>query len=130
MVTKMRIGQSAAKLRLGEGSTIKALPACRIQADPKWEAPHPSVRKGEDMIWSAWKHVAGVITHRDRLANGLDNTFDGDTVSFNAILSDEANTEIAQYLASPKSLMDINRRFISGEKTDLIALVFHNMTID
>lgn len=82
------------------------------------------------MIWSAWKHVAGVITHRDRLANGLDNTFDGDTVSFNAILSDEANTEIAQYLASPKSLMDINRRFISGEKTDLIALVFHNMTID
>jgi hypothetical protein len=68
-----------------------------------------------------------VVPHSARLS-GLGGDFDGDTVSCNAVLSEEANKEIADYLASPRAVLDINRRLISGESTDLIALVLHNYT--
>lgn len=59
---------------------------------------------------------------------GLDADFDGDTVSFNAIMSDEANQEISEYLASPKSILDINKRLISGGSTEIIDMVLHNFS--
>jgi hypothetical protein len=72
-------------------------------------------------------YIDTIVPHSSRLA-GWGGDFDGDMVSSNAILSDEANLEAAQYLNSPKSLLDAQKRFVSGGLTDLSAFMFHAMT--
>lgn len=59
-----------------------------------------------------------------RLA-GLGADHDGDTVSINSVLSVEANRELAKYLASPKSMVDVQKKFITGGATDLVDLTFN-----
>lgn len=60
MVKETCIGQSAAKLRLGERSTTNRYPRCRPQVGSesfksKWEAS----RTEEDIVWSALETCSG-----------------------------------------------------------------------
>ncbi len=53
-----------------------------------------------------------------------------DTGSSIAVLSEEANKEIDDYLDSPRSLLSTSGKFVSGLSTDLSKLTLYNMTID
>ena len=64
-------------------------------------------------------YVDGVSLASPRLA-GLGADHDGDRVSVNFILTDDANMEVMEYLNSPKSMVDTNANLISSSSTDLI----------
>ena len=55
-----------------------------------------------------------------RLA-GLQADYDGDTVSANVVMSDEANAECAAYLNSAQSVVNSQRQLLIGGNDDLIA---------
>lgn len=68
-----------------------------------------------------------VAVHSSRLA-GLGADHDGDTVSVNALWSDDANQQALDYLNSVSSVINTRKQFISGGMTDLIALTFANLS--
>jgi len=61
---------------------------------------------------------------------GLNADFDGDTVSMNVILSEEANTQVSEYLNSIESMIDTKQKLSSGASTgrDNIQFVLYNMS--
>ncbi len=69
-----------------------------------------------------------LVPHSTKLA-GLGADFDGDTSSYNVVLTDDSNEECADYLKSTKSLIDTQKRFVSGGMTDLCKLTLHNMSL-
>lgn len=64
-------------------------------------------------------YVDGVSLASPRLA-GLGADHDGDRVSVNFVLTEDANAEVAEYLDSPRSMVDTNANLISSSSTDLI----------
>ena len=65
----------------------------------------------------------------ERLA-GLGADYDGDTVSFNGVMSEEANEECKNYLESPRSLIDSLQRLVMGELSQVGSLAIYNWTRD
>lgn len=65
-----------------------------------------------------------VSCHPSKLA-GLGADHDGDMVSVNSVLTDEANAECRNYMSSSKAFLDVQKMFISGGSTDLIDLTFN-----
>ena len=53
---------------------------------------------------------------------------DGDKMSLEVALADDSNAEIADYLNSPRSILDTDMRFITGGGTYLTNLTLHNLT--
>lgn len=74
------------------------------------------------------KGCEGVIAHLLLVAIGVDNQFDGDTVSFDIIWSKEGTEEIQKYMTTPKSVIDTQLRAVSGGATDLVDLTIYNLT--
>lgn len=68
-----------------------------------------------------------VVPHSSKLA-GLGGDFDGDTVSFTIVMDEGSNAECKEYLESTKSVIDVQRRFVSAA-SDLVNLTMHNMTV-
>ena len=61
---------------------------------------------------------------------GLGADYDGDTVSFNGVLSEEANEECKNYLESPRSLIDSLQRLVRGQLSKVGDLAIYNWTRD
>jgi len=59
----------------------------------------------------------GVDAHRA----GVTLQLDKETTSANAILSDEANAEIHQFLGSVQSVVNAQKELLIGSRDDLIA---------
>lgn len=53
---------------------------------------------------------------------------DGDTMSANVTLTEDAVQATAQYMDSPRALLDTNNRLVAGQATDLVALAFFAFT--
>lgn len=68
-----------------------------------------------------------MVINPNRLT-GLGGDYDGDTCSFNMVLTDDANRECAAYLASTKSLINVDKYLLTANTTDLINLSLHNYT--
>ena len=58
----------------------------------------------------------------------LDKQHDGDKVSMEFVFTSDANRECAEYLNSPKSVINTNLRFVTGGSTYLTDLYLHNLT--
>ena len=71
-------------------------------------------------------YVDSTVPHPSRLA-GLGADHDGDTISVNCLLSNEANEEVRDYLNHPASVITTSGRLVTGFNTDLIKLVLFNM---
>lgn len=52
----------------------------------------------------------------------------GDTVSFNGVMSEEANEECARYMASTRALVDTQTRLVVGDISDTAAIAIYNWT--
>jgi hypothetical protein len=61
---------------------------------------------------------------------GLNADYDGDTISANGIMSDEANVECREYLNKPRSIISTDGKFIKSASTDLTDITFFNLTRD
>lgn len=61
---------------------------------------------------------------------GLGADFDGDMMSFNAVLSDEANKEVHDFLNSPRSVINSQMDLLIGARDDLIGYTVFVMTSD
>lgn len=59
---------------------------------------------------------------------GLGADYDGDTVSFNGVMSEEANDECAAYMASTRSLIDTQQRLVTGDISDTADIAIYNWT--
>ncbi len=59
---------------------------------------------------------------------GLGADFDGDTVSFNVIFSEEALEEVNQYMSSRKFFVNTSGRLSFSAKTDTVGVVLKNLT--
>ena len=70
-----------------------------------------------------------LVLHDSRL-KGLTADFDGDTISANAIMSDEAVQECEDYLNDPRSYINPNGKFLNSVATDLTEMVIYNLTRD
>ena len=64
----------------------------------------------------------------DRL-DGLGADFDGDTVSVNGVLSEEANEECKRYLESSLALISTQRKLVIGGLTKTAKLTLYNWTL-
>lgn len=73
------------------------------------------------------QYIDGVSLASPRL-NGLGADHDGDTVSVNFVLLDEANEECKTYLQSPRSMVDTNANLIASSSTDLIDYALFGLT--
>lgn len=73
--------------------------------------------------------VDSTILHPSRLA-ALDADFDGDTISVNGIMSDEANKEVDAYYNSLGSLVDLSGGLLVNLDTDLVKWITFNLTRD
>lgn len=62
-----------------------------------------------------------------RLA-GLGADYDGDTVSFNGVMSEEANEECERYMRSTRSLVDTQQNLVMGDISDTAAIAIYNWT--
>lgn len=77
-----------------------------------------------------YNSVDSVVVHPARL-EGLGGDYDGDTVSVNGIMSEEANNEIANYLQTKSSILDPNgnlRFDLTGGGAELIGLTLFNLS--
>ena len=70
-----------------------------------------------------------ISPHLSKL-KGLGGDFDGDTTSFTALYTVEANEEIEKYLESKRSVVNQEGTFVSGSSTDVIDLTLMNMARD
>lgn len=61
-------------------------------------------------------------------AQGLQADYDGDTISVNGIMSDEANKECEEYYTKSKSLVTLSNTFLKSAETNLTKLVLYNLT--
>ena len=61
---------------------------------------------------------------------GLDADFDGDTMSANAIMSDEANAEVHDFLNSIQSVVNAQRELLIGAKDDLVNYTIRALSIE
>jgi hypothetical protein len=68
-----------------------------------------------------------VQPHSSQLA-GLGADFDGDMTSVNFVYTDEAVAEIDAYFEDLKSVIDTRGQYMVGGPTDLMTLVYANMT--
>jgi hypothetical protein len=75
------------------------------------------------------RSVDSTILHPSRLS-ALDADFDGDTISVNSIMSEEANNECSNYYNSLGSLIDINGSLLVNIDTDLVGWITFNLTRD
>lgn len=64
------------------------------------------------------------------LTNSLDNRFDGDTASANALYSDDAVKEIQDYFKTKRAYVGTNGQFINSFNTDTISFMLFNLTGD
>jgi hypothetical protein len=64
-----------------------------------------------------------------RLA-GLDGDFDGDTVSANALLSDEANEEVHEFLNSIQSVVNTQKEILIGGRDHLVAYSLRSLSVE
>lgn len=69
-----------------------------------------------------------VVLAASRLA-GLGGDFDGDTVSANAIISEEANAEIDEFLGSVRSILNSQKQLLIGARDDLIGYSLRSLSI-
>lgn len=60
----------------------------------------------------------------------LAGDFDGDTVSMNSVMTDDANEQITEFLNSMRSLVTPNQKLYCGGNTDLCALSVFNLSRD
>lgn len=67
------------------------------------------------------------VVHSEKLP-GLGADYDGDMVSVNFVMSDDSNAEIASYLEDSRAFMTPEGNFLTGGLSDLIKLMFINMT--
>lgn len=74
-------------------------------------------------------YIDSLIVHAGRLG-GLGGDYDGDTVSANFIMSQEANNEVRNYLGRLASYIDVTKSFVTGGKTDILELMIENLTKD
>jgi len=61
-------------------------------------------------------------------AKGLTADYDGDTISANSIMTDEANEQVKEYLNQAKSIVTIDGKFLKSVHTDLTNLTLFNLT--
>lgn len=73
------------------------------------------------------RYVDSMILDTSRLA-GLGADHDGDMVSGNSVLTDDANEEISQYMESYANYLSPEKKFLSGGTTNLINMTLMNMT--
>ena len=52
----------------------------------------------------------------------------GDTTSFNGVYSEEANQECAEYLNSPKALVNVQKQLTIGGISDIASIAIFNYT--
>jgi hypothetical protein len=72
--------------------------------------------------------VAGVNAHRIHVTSEWDNTFDGDTSSFNSVMTDEGVEEVTKFLRRKEAWVDPRGGMIASANVDTVALVLKNMT--
>jgi hypothetical protein len=72
-------------------------------------------------------YLDSTVLHSSKL-NALGGDFDGDMVSTNSVITQEANREITTYLKTPASIVHINKKFQSGIANALSKLIFFNLT--
>lgn len=72
-------------------------------------------------------YMDAMMVHPSKLAQ-LGGDHDGDKVSLEYIFTDDANREIAEYLNSPRSVINTDLRFVTGGSNYLIDLMLHSMT--
>lgn len=74
-------------------------------------------------------YMDAMMVHPSKLA-ALGGDHDGDKCSLEYIWSRDANSECANYLNSPRSVINTDLRFITGGATYLVDLMLHAMTYD
>jgi hypothetical protein len=72
-------------------------------------------------------YMDAMMVQPSKLA-GLGGDHDGDKLSYEYIWSNDANAECAEYLRSPRSVLNTDMRFIVGSSTYLIDLYLANLT--
>jgi hypothetical protein len=72
-------------------------------------------------------YMDAMMVHPSKLA-ALGGDHDGDKCSLEMIWGDDCNRECAEYLASPKSVINTDLRFITGGSNYLIDLWLHAVT--
>jgi hypothetical protein len=72
-------------------------------------------------------YVDSLIIH-DSQTRGLGADYDGDTVSLNGIMSDEATRECQEYLSSIRSIIGTDGKFFKSASTDLTDITLFNLT--
>jgi len=68
-----------------------------------------------------------LMVHPSKLA-GLGMDFDGDTGSINALMADDTNEEVANYLNSARSIIDDNMQLKLGEGAGIVEFVVSNLS--
>lgn len=72
-------------------------------------------------------YLDSVVVHPSQV-RGLGADYDGDTVSANGVMSEEANAEIREYLSSAKSIITPSGKLLKSAATDLTELTAFNLT--
>jgi hypothetical protein len=73
--------------------------------------------------------IDSVVLAASRLT-GLGGDFDGDTVSVNVVMSDEANAELHEFLNSPRSILNSQKQLLIGAQDDLIGYTLRALSLD
>ena len=96
----------------------------RVELDDAWN-PIPENVASE--FPTSGSFVNTLIPHPSRnLGLGLD--YDGDTISLNVVISDEAIAEVKAYLGKKKAYVGTDGRFVASVGTDTVNFVFYNLT--
>lgn len=103
-------------------STIKA--EIRMELNSNWEPSKNICNEFPLRDEKFFEAVAPSFSHLKRL--GAD--FDGDTVSFTCVITEEAKEEVKKKLSSKEYYVDVNNSMYFGGETDVSTLVLGTLT--
>lgn len=98
----------------------------RIPLDENWEEMGSEHTLHQFPIRNL-SFVNAISPNSSRLSR-LGADFDGDTCSFNVVVSDEAVSEVNNFLNSKKAYVDTDGKFLASVGTDNVQLVLRNLT--
>lgn len=99
----------------------------RRELGPDWKPLDDTHDALEFPVYTPLTYLDSQVIPSARL-KGLGADFDGDTASFNGLMSDEANAEIKQYLSTRVAFIDPHNELRASANVPTVALVLLNMT--
>lgn len=101
----------------------------RVELDENWQRPEDEQSHTATVypVFNPENYIDSTMVHPHRLG-GLGGDYDGDTVSANVLISQEANSEIDRHLLTRQAHIDPSGGLRASAATDTTELVLFNMT--